>query len=71
MILSFPSRVAFAPETVERFRELLRDKTSIASEGERQRMVERLGANPVDLFGDCDDERLLEALKILDEPGNF
>lgn len=60
----------FDPQTVERFRELLREKIREASEGERDRIAGRLGTNPVDLFGDCDDERLLESLKILDQdPG--
>ncbi|MHC4943282.1 MAG: acetate--CoA ligase family protein [Planctomycetota bacterium] len=60
----------FAPKTVERFQKLLGAKIEEASPGERGRIVERLGSNPVDLFGDCDDERLLEALRVLDADPN-
>jgi 3-hydroxypropionyl-CoA synthetase (ADP-forming) len=60
----------FAPETVKRFRDLLGGKALEASPSERERIVQRLGANPVDLFGDCDDERLLAALKLLDDDPN-
>jgi 3-hydroxypropionyl-CoA synthetase (ADP-forming) len=59
----------FTPETKKRFQQLLGTKTMQASE-ERDRIIGRLGENPVDLFGDCDDERLLEALKILDADPN-
>ncbi len=55
----------FAPETRERLKNLLGGKELIA-----RGAGARLGSNPVDLFGDCDDHRLLEALRILDEdPG--
>lgn len=47
----------FAPETRNRLVDLLG----------RENGGDRLGSNPVDLFGDCDDNRLLEALTILDE----
>ncbi|MBD3868024.1 MAG: acetate--CoA ligase family protein [Acidobacteria bacterium] len=47
----------FAPETRSRLVSLLG----------RENGGDRLGSNPVDLFGDCDDNRLLEALRILDE----
>jgi 3-hydroxypropionyl-CoA synthetase (ADP-forming) len=61
---------SFAPETVKAFQELLGGKIQSMSEAERDRIIGRLGSNPVDLFGDCDDDRLLEALRILDaDPG--
>ena len=47
----------FAPETRRRLVGLLG----------RENGGDRLGSNPVDLFGDCDDNRLLEALLILDD----
>jgi 3-hydroxypropionyl-CoA synthetase (ADP-forming) len=47
----------FAPETCRRLTTLLGGKIGGS----------HLGSNPVDLFGDCDDNRLLEALEILDE----
>ena len=60
----------FAPETVEQFRRLLGAKAMKASPEERDRIVERLSLNPLDLFGDCNDERLLEALSLLDADPN-
>lgn len=61
----------FAPESVKRFQDLLGGKPlAAASPEERERIVARLGTNPIDLFGDCNDERLLEALKILDDDPN-
>jgi 3-hydroxypropionyl-CoA synthetase (ADP-forming) len=56
----------FTPETVRQFQDLLGGKIHSISEEERKRIIGRLGSNPVDLFGDCDDDRLLEALRILD-----
>jgi 3-hydroxypropionyl-CoA synthetase (ADP-forming) len=60
----------FAPATLKRFQDLLGGKIRAASAGERSRILGRLGSNPVDLFGDCDDDRLLEALRILDADPN-
>jgi len=60
----------FAPETVKRFQKLLGGKIKSTSAKEHDRIIESLGDNPVDLFGDCDDDRLLEALKILDGDPN-
>jgi 3-hydroxypropionyl-CoA synthetase (ADP-forming) len=60
----------FAPETKRRLSELLGGKIQSSDRSEQERLVSRLGSNPVDLFGDCDDNRLLEALRILDaDPG--
>lgn len=60
----------FSPQTVAEFRDLLGGKMVAPSALEQEKIVGRLGANPVDLFGDCDDERLLKALKILDRDPN-
>ncbi|MFH1998242.1 MAG: acetate--CoA ligase family protein [Planctomycetota bacterium] len=61
----------FAPESVERFQKLLGGKAlAAASPEERKRIMARLGTNPIDLFGDCNDDRLLEALKVLDDDPN-
>lgn len=56
----------FAPETKRRLSDLLGGKIHTSDRSEQERLVARLGSNPVDLFGDCDDNRLLEALRILD-----
>ena len=60
----------FAPETKARFQALLGGKVQASTPEEKERITARLGSNPVDLFGDCDDERLLSALRILDEDPN-
>ncbi len=60
----------FADETKRRLAQLLGGKIRHASEVERARIAERVAANPLDLFGDADDERLLEAIRILDEDPN-
>jgi len=61
---------AFAPETKERIRRLLEKKVRAASPSEAENIAKRITANPIDLFGDCDDDMLLEALLILnDDPG--
>ncbi len=60
----------FEPDTVKSFQGLLGAKAKEASPAERDRIIARLGNNPVDLFGECDDERLLEAIRILDRDPN-
>jgi 3-hydroxypropionyl-CoA synthetase (ADP-forming) len=60
----------FADGTKKRLAQLLRGKIRHASDVERARIAERVAANPLDLFGDADDDRLLEALRILDDDPN-
>jgi 3-hydroxypropionyl-CoA synthetase (ADP-forming) len=60
----------FADETKARLVELLGCKIRHASEVERARIAQRVAANPLDLFGDADDERLLQAIRILNEDPN-
>ena len=49
---------------------LLAGKIRAASDAERGRIAARVASNPLDLFGDADDERLLEAIRILNEDPN-
>ena len=60
----------FAPETKEKLRELLKDNIKVSSPGEQEAVTKRLGLNPLDLFGNCDDKRLMDALKIVDKDPN-
>ena len=60
----------FADETKQRLSQLLISKVREASEEERARIAMRVAANPLDLFGDADDERLLEAIRILNDDPN-
>ena len=64
------SLATFARETEAKLADLLGGKMVANTDEEESRVAHRLGRNPVDLFGDCDDNRLLAALKILDDdPG--
>ena len=60
----------FAPDTVKQLQELLGGKMKGQTPDETEKIVARLGVNPVDLFGDCNDERVLQALRILDKDPN-
>lgn len=60
----------FAPESKRRLADLLIKKVRAANEEERARIAERVAANPLDLFGDADDDRLLDTLRILNEDPN-
>ena len=60
----------FAPETKEKLRELLKDNFRVTSEKDRRKIVAGIGKNPLDLYGNCDDERLMAALKIVDDDPN-
>ena len=60
----------FAPETRERIRRLVKRGSVRGGSDESETMMANVGNNPVDLFGDCDDDRLLEALRIVDRDPN-
>ena len=60
----------FAPQTKEKLKELLKDNFRVTREEDRQQIVAGIGRNPLDLYGNCDDERLLAALKIVDDDPN-
>jgi acyl-CoA synthetase (NDP forming) len=57
----------FSKTTQAKLTRLLEAKIRAASESERARIAERVAANPLDLFGDADDDRLLEAIQILND----
>ena len=60
----------FGSETKQKLQNLLRDNIRVPNEEERQKILSGIGKNPLDLFGNCDDERLMAALKIVDEDPN-
>lgn len=60
----------FTDETKARLKELLKGNIQAASPEDQERILGGIGNNPVDLFGNCDDERLLKALRIIDEDPN-
>jgi 3-hydroxypropionyl-CoA synthetase (ADP-forming) len=57
----------FADATRARLGRLLGGKLRLTDESERAKAEERVAVNPLDLFGDADDDRLLEAIQILNE----
>jgi acyl-CoA synthetase (NDP forming) len=60
----------FGSETKQKLQDLLRDNIRVPNEEERQKILSGIGKNPIDLFGNCDDERLMAALKIVDQDPN-
>jgi acyl-CoA synthetase (NDP forming) len=60
----------FTEQTKSRLAELLSAKIHHASDAERARIAQRVASNPLDLFGDADDDRLLEAIRILNDDPN-
>ncbi|MEA2040016.1 MAG: acetate--CoA ligase family protein [Thermodesulfobacteriota bacterium] len=60
----------FASETRLQLRRLMERHIRVEKVEDREKILNQLGNNPLDLFGDCDDDRLLETLKIIDEDPN-
>jgi 3-hydroxypropionyl-CoA synthetase (ADP-forming) len=60
----------FADETKEHLSGLFERKIKAASPEEQERVASQITGNPVDLFADCDDDMLLEALTTLDKDPN-
>jgi 3-hydroxypropionyl-CoA synthetase (ADP-forming) len=56
----------FSDLSMHQLSELLIDKFHVSSEEKKKIVLEMISSNPLDLFGDCDDRRLVEAIKILD-----
>lgn len=60
----------FAPETRRRLQDLLRENIKAANPDDLEQMLVNVGNNPLDLFGNCDDRRLMRALEIIAEDPN-
>lgn len=60
----------FAPETRKALQELMADNIKTARPEDKARIISGIGANPLDLFGNCDDSRLLAALRIIGRDPN-
>ncbi|ABW66396.1 acetate--CoA ligase family protein [Desulfosudis oleivorans] len=59
----------FAPETRKALQDLMADNIKTARPEDKATIVAGIGSNPLDLFGNCDDDRLLAALRIIaDDP---
>jgi len=61
---------SFAPETKERLKDLFRKALKGGAAETSENILKRIGNNPVDLLGNCNDERLIETLRIVDDDPN-
>jgi len=60
----------FSHDSQVKLAQLLGSKIRAANDSEKARIAERVASNPLDLFGDSDDDRLLEAIRILNDDPN-
>ncbi len=60
----------FAPETRQQLKSLIGKNLKLEQQSQSAAILKNVGNNPIDLFGNCNDERLLEALKIIDNDPN-
>jgi len=61
---------SFGEDTRRELTALLGSKIRVARQEDLQRITERVTSNPLDLFGDANDDRLLEAIRILNADPN-
>ena len=64
------SLAEFAPETRRRMRALIEKNLKLEQHPHQETILKNVGNNPIDLFGNCNDERLLEAIRIIDQDPN-
>lgn len=60
----------FAPETRQRMKALLEKNLKPEQQNRAETILKNVGNNPIDLLGNCDDERLLESIRIIDKDPN-
>lgn len=60
----------FAPKTRERMKMLIAQGLKPEQQPIKDHILKNVGNNPIDLFGNCNDDRLLEALRIVDQDPN-
>ncbi|MDY0189104.1 MAG: acetate--CoA ligase family protein [Desulfuromonas sp.] len=60
----------YAPQTQEKLRALISDNMGSVDDIEKNHILQGIGGNPIDLFGNCCDERLIDTLRIIDEDPN-
>lgn len=64
------SLAEFAPETRERMKQLIEKNLKPEQLRHRESILRNVGNNPIDLLGNCNDERLLESIRIIDKDPN-
>ncbi len=60
----------FAPETKKRMQDLIEKGLKPDQKSIKDKILKNVGNNPIDLFGNCDDDRLLESIRIIDQDPN-
>jgi len=60
----------FAPETKRRMKALIEKTLKPEQQLVKDTILRNVGNNPIDLFGNCNDDRLLESLRIIDQDPN-
>lgn len=60
----------FAPETKRRMKALIERTLKPEQQEVKDTILRNVGNNPIDLFGNCNDDRLLESLRIIDQDPN-
>ncbi|MBU1193646.1 MAG: acetate--CoA ligase family protein [Proteobacteria bacterium] len=60
----------FAPETRTRMHDLFLKDLKPDQKAVQEKILENVGNNPIDLLGNCRDDRLLEAIRIVDQDPN-
>jgi 3-hydroxypropionyl-CoA synthetase (ADP-forming) len=61
---------SFAPETKQELKELMKQGLKSEQLEKSSQLLKNVGNNPIDLLGDCDDDRLLETIRIIDKDPN-
>lgn len=60
----------FSPETKKKMKKLIEKDLKTDLPEVKNKILGNMGSNPVDLLGNCRDERLLEAIRIVDQDPN-
>ncbi len=60
----------FAPETKKRMQDLIEKDLKPEQKAIKDQILKNVGNNPIDLFGNCNDDRLLESIRIVDKDPN-
>ncbi len=60
----------FAPETKQRMQALIQKNLKPEQLPIKDKVLKNVGNNPIDLFGNCNDDRLIESLRIVDQDPN-
>lgn len=64
------SLTEFAPETRKRMKALIEKNLKPEQQSHSETILRNVGNTPIDLLGNCNDERLLESIRIIDKDPN-